>query len=597
MYYLKLFQNHSDYQNFVSGSTMLNPNVSHCAEENEVHYTQLSVLKAKFMVTDADTETSIRIGGSMANFQSAFTSIEIDGVERPITGNAYKFKTTGEHIVKYTLRDPSILTGYCLRGAKFSEIEIPKTVRTISDAVFSGCTSLTSVEIPNGVTTIGDYAFTSCSGLTSVTIPDSVTSMGNVIFRYCGNLSSVKLPGNITSLGSNIFTSCNSLSGITIPNKVQSIGNRAFEGCSGLTSIEIPNGVTSIGDYCFQNCTSLTSITIPDSVTTLGTSSANYVFNGCTSLPVVNGIRYADTCAVAAVDKNLAEYTFKNNIRFISSGAFKNCTALKTLTIPGGVASITNYAFSGCTGLNDLNIPNNVETVGYGAFSGCTSITGLTINSNSVTTIYNTLGNNVKNTVVEVTIGDNITDITQMFQGCSALKKVRLGNGITSIGCKAFTNSGIESIGPSGSGAGLEIPSKVISIGDIVNDECNYDGVFRTCTYLTSITIPNTVTFIAGNAFSDCTALANVTLGNGISTINYNMFANCSSLTNITIPNSVTSIGAGVFQYCTNLTSVAIPNSVTSIEDYAFCGDESLNASTIAAIQAINPYSFECGGD
>ena len=553
---------------------MEKPNVTLCEQENEVHYTQLSVLKAKFIVTDADTETSIRIGGSMVNFQSAFTSIEIDGVELPITGNAYKFKTTGEHVVKYILRDPSILTDLCLRYADFSEIEIPKTVRTIGEKAFYSCSGLTSVTMPDSITTIRQQAFDQCSGLTSIIIPDSVTSIGTTAFRGCRSLSSVKLSDNITILSSS-----------------------TFENCTSLTSIEIPNGVTSIGDGCFKNCPSLTSITIPDSVTTLGALYRNYVFSGCTSLPVVNGIRYADTCAVEAVDKNLTEYTFKNNIRFISSGAFKNCTALKTLTIPGGVAIIPEYAFSGCTGLNDLNIPNNVEIVGYGAFSGCTNITGLTINSNSVTTIYNNLGNNVKNTVVEVTIGDDITDITQMFQGCSALKKVRLGNGITSIGCNAFTNSGIESIGSSGSGAGLEIPSKVISIGDIVNDECNYDGVFQSCTYLTSVTIPNTVTFIAGNVFSDCTALANVTLGNGISTINYNMFANCSSLTNITIPNSVTSIGAGVFQYCTNLTNVAIPNSVTSIGDSAFCGDESLNASTMAAIQAINPYALECGGD
>ena len=38
MYYLKLFQNHSNYQDFVSGDTMEKPNVSHCIQENEVHY-------------------------------------------------------------------------------------------------------------------------------------------------------------------------------------------------------------------------------------------------------------------------------------------------------------------------------------------------------------------------------------------------------------------------------------------------------------------------------------------------------------------------------------------------------------------------------
>ena len=38
MEYLKLFQTHHGYEDFVSGGTMVRPNVSHCVQENEVHY-------------------------------------------------------------------------------------------------------------------------------------------------------------------------------------------------------------------------------------------------------------------------------------------------------------------------------------------------------------------------------------------------------------------------------------------------------------------------------------------------------------------------------------------------------------------------------
>lgn len=38
MDYLKLFQTHEEYETFVSGDTMVKPNVSHCIQENEVHY-------------------------------------------------------------------------------------------------------------------------------------------------------------------------------------------------------------------------------------------------------------------------------------------------------------------------------------------------------------------------------------------------------------------------------------------------------------------------------------------------------------------------------------------------------------------------------
>ena len=47
-------------------------------------------------------------------------------------------------------------------------------------------------------------------------------------------------------------------------------------------------------------------------------------------------------------------------------------------------------------------------------------------------------------------------------------------------------------------------------------------------------------------------------------------FDYCSYLTSVTIPNSVTSIESSAFYGCSGLTSVTIPNSVTSIGDWAF---------------------------
>ncbi|MBR4868896.1 MAG: leucine-rich repeat protein, partial [Clostridia bacterium] len=50
----------------------------------------------------------------------------------------------------------------------------------------------------------------------------------------------------------------------------------------------------------------------------------------------------------------------------------------------------------------------------------------------------------------------------------------------------------------------------------------------------------------------------------------------CDRLTSVTIPNSVTTIEGEAFSYCDSLTSVTIPNSVTSIGNNSFESCENL---------------------
>ena len=101
------------------------------------------------------------------------------------------------------------------------------------------------------------------------------------------------------------------------------------------------------------------------------------------------------------------------------------------------------------------------------------------------------------------------------------------------------------------------------------------------CTYLTSITIPNSVTSIGNNAFYECSGLTSITIPNSVTNIGDGAFSGCSRLTSVTIPNSVTSIGDYAFSKCSALTSVTIPNSVTSIGDNAFSGCTGINQTII----------------
>ena len=231
MIYLKLFQNSTEYNSYTADTAnFIKPNVSLTVDNNTVHYNPWVETRvvAKYNVTDTSNATQLCYSDSV----SQFSALEIDGVLQPSVVSTYTFNTTGEHIVRFTLVDPTSIGSYA----------------------FSDCYDLTSITIPNSVTSIGDWAFYNCSILTSVTIGKSVTSIGSGAFSDCYDLTSVTIGNSVTSIGDAAFNYCENLTSITIPSGVTSIGESAFDGCNSLTSI-VSNAITAptIQNNTFRN--------------------------------------------------------------------------------------------------------------------------------------------------------------------------------------------------------------------------------------------------------------------------------------------------------------------------------------------------------
>lgn len=135
------------------------------------------------------------------------------------------------------------------------------------------------------------------------------------------------------------------------------------------------------------------------------------------------------------------------------------------------------------------------------------------------------------------------------FRSCRNLTSVTIPDSVTSIAWQAFEYCA--------SLTSVEIPDSVTSIGNMA---------FYRCTSLTSITIPDSVTSMGSGVFSNCTSLTSVTIPDGVTRIDDDTFSGCASLTSITIPDSVTTIGNRAFMDCTSLTEISLPKTVISLE-------------------------------
>lgn len=154
----------------------------------------------------------------------------------------------------------------------------------------------------------------------------------------------------------------------------------------------------------------------------------------------------------------------------------------------------------------------------------------------------------------------------------------------STIDADGFIIDGTTLRGYEGDKTSITIPNTVTIIADnAFNDDTNLISIiipntvtcigeysFAYCESLTSIIIPDSVTCIGDAAFRGCESLTSITLPNSLERLGDSFFESCRSLTNVTIPNSVETIGKFAFSDCESLTKIMIPNSVTSIGAGAF---------------------------
>ena len=367
------------------------------------------------------------------------------------------------------------------------------------------------------------------------------------------------------------------------------IGMGAFKGNGAITAVKLPDSVTVVDEQAFADCAALERIECGRSLETLPESA----YAGCGKL---NDLAFADANENFILDETTSvvynrdktellfvaggiggAFTVPATVKYVRSGAFRNCTGLTKVVFAGSDTRIGAYAFAGCTELADVELPTRLSEISEGMFAGCTALSDVTIPG-----VLTAIGERAFEdcihlpefivplncdrvgraafagcaSLVKVTfLAGNITALPdELFAGCAALKNLKLPEHLTAVGEKTFYNcAALENVG--------NVPAY---------KQFGRDAFTGTAWYAKQADGP----CIAGDTLlfwkGVCDSVVDLS-DKKIAAVAPGAFSGCETLTALTLPDSVASIGEAAFENCAALATVSY-NGVAKIGARAFDG-------------------------
>jgi hypothetical protein len=460
------------------------------------------------------------------------------------------------------------------------------TVTAIGESAFFQ-RNITSITFPNSITSIDRAAFYCCSSLDSVALPEKVTVIGDMLFANCTSLRRVVIPEGLTLIDNSAFNSCYSLDSLIIPNSVTRIEDWAFALCKGLTYVEMSRGLTYVGRGAFGDCSALNTVIIPDLSSWSMINFGDYNSNPLTTtktlkinneeirdLVIPDDVTYIGDYAFRGCT-NITSVTMGENVTKIGTSAFYGCKNCASITIGENVTSIGSWAFYGCSAMTSLtSLPRKVPSTTSNSFDSAIKDQAILYVPSAAleaysskapwSDFYDIVALNIPKHQLAYYVDDALYKSFTLeegeyitpepapekegytFSGWSEIPERMPKHDVTVTGSFTLTSEQLaldgiqytlwvkektaEIVGfdvTDGFTGQVSIPSTVTKDGTSFDVTRIGDSAFSKCENLTSVTIPESISFIGESAFSGC-MLENIFVKNTATHLNERSFSPAS---------------------------------------------------------------------